>query len=148
MDQKTDAELNLDGARNASESVSTLRTQASLVFGEIQRECADNEVATILSLTIEPSEDGLFAKVETPFGVGRIVFSPRIGQEGVFGRYVVQKREKDEKDMDVWVTVWAFKVTMEALLTVAGWSEPIKIRTPYRDDWFNVAMHISASLGK
>lgn len=148
MDSVNVGPLNVDYVRDAKARVSDMDRFAAGLFAGIWKELQDDFVAESLGLSMEIAGDKRSAKLESPFGPGRIVYSPRFNEMGIHGRFVVQRRETNEKDEQVWVEAWTFFVSDGGLVMDEKLLTIMELRKVYRQEYFTLTLNILAALGK
>lgn len=56
------------------------------------------------------SSDNVSAEINTLFGSARSGLSMQVGNDGIFGRYVIEKRVKGAQGETAWRPVWAIRI--------------------------------------
>lgn len=51
------------------------------------------------------------ASLSTPFGIARTKLYVMVNENGVYGRYVIEKRFEKRNDEEAWMPVWEIRIT-------------------------------------
>lgn len=118
------------------------------IFRLVAKHAAYPEWQSRLALVATPGQSDNVLALESPYGKGRIIFSPRIGETGSYGQFLVQKLELDAKDENYWKTVWILTTDINDKITLGDGRDVINMRSPYRDQYSEMTLAIAAALGK
>ena len=142
-------EQQLIHARNAVEVAQALRAQAKRVIDKLAMFSQDDFIQRNWGLSISPSDDGQTAELKNPFGAARADFAVHLGDEGLFGRYVIQRLGKDHLDRVIWRDVWAFRIDNEDRVTFGDKGDRgFEIWAPVREDYFRLLESIAVAVGQ
>lgn len=79
-----------------------------------------------------PEGTGDSASLTCPFGIARVTTTIHVGNEGVFGRYIVERSVKNIEGADSWRAVWLVRISKDGVVyTQEDGGEPIEIRDSY-----------------
>ena len=102
-----------------------------------------------LGVTLVPSADGLQASITSPFGEARSIFSSYLHEHGIFGRCLFARKEQDLRDHNVWRPVFHFDISSDdQILYEMAEVNRFDLNTPYRHQYFSLALAITAGLGR
>ncbi|SDJ38843.1 hypothetical protein [Pseudomonas abietaniphila] len=148
MDYKKLTPQDLDNTRFARAEAAELRFNAKQAIEKLAAELTDDDGAK-LGLSITPSSDGLDSAIESPFGVARGRCLIRLGNKGVYAKYVFERKDRDELDRDRWVEVFHFKIDRDKRITSeVPDDQPFHVERNYRHQYFVLAQSLTAALGR
>lgn len=106
--QYTDEQLN--AARYAVEESANIRELTKKVAAAFQRVFHNDHPKEYWGVTYHLKDDQVSADIETPFGRARSRLLIGIDDDGIRGRYVVEKELVDSAGQVRWDPVWALRV--------------------------------------
>lgn len=147
MDAFKFLDVDVDSARYSEESVNELKERVALLFSVLGQEISRADTAELFGLTLDVVQDGKSALIASPFGTGRIVFTPRIGDKYAYANLEIQKAEVDEKDEHFWRKVTSFRITRGGVISDSQGNELSRLSLHARGVPFAIAAGIAAALG-
>ncbi|WP_370683026.1 hypothetical protein AB9V60_13450 [Pseudomonas syringae pv. atrofaciens] len=142
--------IHIDRIRDLKERTADLRKYGKQVMIMLDAEFSSPD-AQGLGVTLVLAQDGLSAQIASPFGSARAIFSVYLGSTGLYGRYAFQRRDADQHDRESWSEVFYLDISTELMIT----SEYVSENSPrfnairaYRDQYFELALAITAALGR
>jgi len=74
-------------------------------------------------------ENGESAEIQTPFGMARASTSIHINQDGVYGRYLIEKQTKNADGELVWRSAWVIRISRDWVVYPGEeGGEPVDVR--------------------
>ena len=104
-------------------------------------------------VSFDVREPGHSANIETCFGVARASTTIHVNQDGVYGRYLIEKQQKDDRGELVWSAVWIIRITNEGLVYPGdSGGDPIDVRDSFfpggsDNDIVGLALSLLYSIG-
>lgn len=139
-----------DRARNAKRAAEEVRSYARDLIVALSTEFA-SEDAQAFGVKLVHSEDGQSVQISSPFGEARAKFTMFLNEFGVYGRYSFERKLTDYQDRDIWKEVYFLDVREGGrILSELGDEESARfnVTQPRRDQYFTLALAITAALGR
>lgn len=100
-----------------------------------------------LGVTFGVLEDGTSWSIESPFGVARAHLGIFTSEAGMYGKYVIQRQQRNPKDEPIWLQVWALRLTLQGMVHPGEeGGEPINLRTSSLNHSDDAIVHLGLSL--
>ena len=147
MDAFKFLDVDVDSARYSEETVSELQERVNFLFSALGKEVTQPDTAELFGLTITVQQGGRSALISSPFGTGRIVFTPRIGDKYAYANIEIQKSEFDGKDEHYWRRVTSFRISRGGLISNSQGEELSSQSLRALQVPFAIAAGIAAALG-
>jgi hypothetical protein len=100
-------------ARSQAEGVTKNAARLSVILGE---QLAESYPKNTWGVSFIPSEDGLSASIDTPFGKARAVVSVGLNKGEVKARYIFEKLVTNDAGAQVYRPVWAVRISQEGFV--------------------------------
>ena len=92
-------------------------------------------------------EDGTSWSIQSPFGVARAHLGIFTNEAGMYGKYVIQRQQRNPGDEPIWLPVWALHLTLQGMVHPGEeGGEPINLRTSSLSHSDNAIVHLGLSL--
>jgi hypothetical protein len=92
-------------------------------------------------------EDGTSWRIESPFGVTRARLGIFTSEAGMYGKYVIQRQQRNPEDEPIWLPVWALHLTLQGMVHPGEeGGEPINLRTSSLSHSDDAIVHLGLSL--
>jgi hypothetical protein len=102
-----------------------------------------------LGVSMTPAANGQQASILSPFGEARSHFSIYLNGSGIFGRYMFERKERYVLDREIWRPVFHFDISStDQIIYEMTDINRFALNTPYRHQYFDLALAITAGLGR
>jgi len=106
-------ERQADLVRSAPKDIEQITTHALSVFDRLRKLLSEVYVQETWGLSLSAKGDGPLLEIVTPFGPIRMDLVPFVSDQGVQGRYLIQKQATSESGQSVWRTIWSLRISTE-----------------------------------
>ena len=104
-------------------------------------------------VSFEVLEPGHSANIETRFGAARASTTIHVNEDGIYGRYLIEKQKKDDRGELVWVAAWVIRISSEGVVYPGeSGGDPVDVRDNFfpggsDNDTVRLAMSLLYSIG-
>jgi hypothetical protein len=92
-------------------------------------------------------EDGTSWHIESPFGVARAHLGIFTSEAGMYGKYVIQRQQRNPEAEPIWLPVWALHLTLQGMVHPGEeGGESINLRTSSLSHSDDAIVHLGLSL--
>lgn len=147
MEEAKLARVDVDAARDAQRTVARLQRQAEMLIGNIKKECLDRDTYDTLALVAEETENGLGLSLTSPFGEGKLLFEPRISDQGAYGYYEIRKKRLDAKGELYWPVVSSFTMNRDNIIFNSEGEAVTNLSKQFHGQFFLFVLGLAATLG-
>ncbi|WP_223535666.1 hypothetical protein [Pseudomonas sp. GL-B-16] len=99
--------------RLAPQEIEQITNHALSVFDRLRNLLSQTFIQQTWGLFLVSQGNGPLAEIMTPFGLIRMDLVPFVSEQGVQGRYVIEKQGTSETGQPVWRKIWSLRLDVE-----------------------------------
>ncbi|WDG45667.1 hypothetical protein [Pseudomonas chlororaphis] len=106
-------ERQADLVRRAPQEIEEIKVHALFVFDRLRKLLSETFTQQTWGLSLISQGSGPSAEILTPFGPIRMDLVPFVNDQGVQGRYVIEKQGISETGQSVWRKIWSLRLDVQ-----------------------------------